>query len=53
MSLSALPFAAMDSGGFAGDTTPELLVRWYELGIFYPFFGNHITLIGRAQQPLV
>jgi alpha-glucosidase len=49
--LSGVPFAGVDIGGFAGDTTPELLVRWYEIGIFYPFFRNHCALMGRAQEP--
>lgn len=49
--ISGVPFAGVDIGGFAGDTTPELLVRWYELGIFYPFFRNHCALMGRAQEP--
>jgi len=49
--LSGVPFAGVDIGGFGGDTTPELLVRWYEIGIFYPFFRNHCALMGRAQEP--
>jgi alpha-glucosidase len=51
MGLSGVPFAGVDIGGFGGDTTPELLVRWYEMGIFYPFFRNHCALMGRAQEP--
>ncbi len=51
MGISGVPFAGVDIGGFAGDTTPELLVRWYEVGIFYPFFRNHCALMGRAQEP--
>lgn len=49
--LSGVPFAGVDVGGFVGDTTPELLIRWYEVGIFYPFFRNHCALTGRAQEP--
>jgi alpha-glucosidase len=49
--LSGVPFAGVDVGGFVGDTTPELLIRWYEAGIFYPFFRNHCALTGRAQEP--
>jgi alpha-glucosidase len=49
--LSGVAFAGVDVGGFAGHTTAELLVRWYEMGIFYPFFRNHCAMMGRAQEP--
>ena len=26
-------------------------MRWYEMGVFYPFFRNHCALMGRAQEP--
>lgn len=51
MGLSGVTFAGVDIGGFAGDTTAELLTRWYEVGIFYPFFRNHCALNGRSQEP--
>lgn len=51
MGLSGVPFAGVDVGGFAGDCSAELLVRWYETGIFYPFFRNHCRLGDRAQEP--
>jgi alpha-glucosidase len=49
--LSGLAFCGVDIGGFAGDSSPELLVRWYETGIFYPFFRNHCRMGDRAQEP--
>jgi alpha-glucosidase len=49
--LSGVPFAGADIGGFGADTTAEMLIRWYELGIFYPFFRNHCIMQGRAQEP--
>jgi alpha-glucosidase len=51
MSLSGVPFCGVDIGGFLGDTTAELLVRWYSAGIFYPFFRNHCALHTRPQEP--
>lgn len=51
MGLSGVPFAGVDIGGFGGDTTAELLLRWYQVGIFYPFFRNHAALDTRAQEP--
>jgi alpha-glucosidase len=51
MGLSGVPFTGVDIGGFWHHTDAELLVRWYELGIFYPFFRNHCALGFRAQEP--
>jgi len=49
--LCGVPFAGVDIGGFAFDTTGELLARWYSVGLFYPFFRNHCALSGRLQEP--
>lgn len=38
MNIAGLPFVGADVGGFFRNPEPELLVRWYQLGIFYPFF---------------
>jgi alpha-glucosidase len=51
MGLSGVPFAGVDVGGFGQDADGELLVRWYQLGIFYPFFRNHCAMGRRAQEP--
>lgn len=48
--LSGVPFAGVDIGGFWDDALPELVIRWYEVGIFYPFFRNHCSLSGRGQE---
>lgn len=51
MGLSGIPFAGVDVGGFGGDCSAELLTRWYETGIFYPFFRNHCKMGERPQEP--
>lgn len=51
LGLSGVSFSGVDIGGFGESATPETLVRWYETGIFYPFFRNHCALFGRAQEP--
>ena len=51
MSMSGVSFCGVDIGGFFGDCSPEMLIRWYELGIFYPLFRNHCWVEGRAQEP--
>ena len=49
--LSGLAFSGVDVGGFGNDCDAELLARWYQLGIFYPYFRNHCAMGGRAQEP--
>jgi alpha-glucosidase len=51
LGLSGVTFCGADVGGFAGDTTPELLVRWYQMGCFYPFFRNHSNMNTARQEP--
>jgi len=51
VSLSGVAFCGVDIGGFGESTDAELLIRWYQLGIFYPFCRNHCALNGRPQEP--
>lgn len=51
MGLSGVAFCGVDIGGFGDDCSAELLVRWYALGIFYPFFRNHCSMYGSSQEP--
>lgn len=53
MGMSGLGFYGCDVGGFSGNCTPELLVRWTQLGAFYPFFRNHSAIGSRNQEPWV
>ncbi len=48
LSLSGVPFVGADVPGFLGEPSPELLVRWTQLGVFYPLFRNHS---GRGTPP--
>ncbi len=51
LGLSGMPFVGTDLGGFGGDTTPELLVRWVQAGCLSPLFRNHSALGTRRQEP--
>ena len=51
LSVSGLAMCGSDIGGFGSDTTPELLVRFYEGAVFVPFFRNHSAMGTRRQEP--
>ena len=51
LSLSGVPFCGADVGGFLGNASPELFVRWLQFAAFTPFFRNHSNLGTRDQEP--
>ncbi|WP_051962567.1 TIM-barrel domain-containing protein [Mesoaciditoga lauensis] len=51
LGLSGVPFCGTDVGGFGGNATAELLIRWTEMGVFFPFFRNHSAIGTRHQEP--
>lgn len=53
LGVSGMPFAGADVGGFFGDPSKELLTRWYQTGIWYPFFRAHAHIDSRRREPWV
>ncbi len=51
LGLSGFAFGGTDVGGFGSDTTPELLIRWFQVGCFSPLFRNHSALATLEQEP--
>ncbi|PTA67730.1 glycoside hydrolase family 31 protein [Deinococcus arcticus] len=51
LGLSGVPFVGADVGGFGGDSTGELLVRWYQAALGYTFVRNHAALGTADQEP--
>jgi alpha-glucosidase len=51
LGLSGVPFAGADIGGFFGNCEPELLVRWMQLGAFYPFARGNSAKGTLPQEP--
>lgn len=49
LGVSGQPFVGADVGGFQGDSSPELFLRWVQYAALTPFFRNH-NEIGYADQ---
>lgn len=51
MSISGYSFVGSDIGGFIDHPTPELYIRWIQLGIFHPFCRTHSSGDHGDQEP--
>ncbi|MFD2614897.1 glycoside hydrolase family 31 protein [Paenibacillus gansuensis] len=51
LGLSGIPFTGPDIGGFAHHTTADLLTRWTQMGVFFPYCRNHSVLDSVRQEP--
>jgi alpha-glucosidase len=51
LNLGGFFFTGADVGGFCGDSSPDLVARWTQLGAFTPLFRNHSTKGSRDQEP--
>ncbi|KAJ2501003.1 glucosidase II, partial [Coemansia sp. RSA 2052] len=51
--VAGMHFVGADVGGFFGNPTPELMTRWYQLGIWYPFFRAHAHIDTKRREPWV
>ncbi|KAH9965438.1 glycoside hydrolase family 31 protein [Russula dissimulans] len=49
--IAGMSFAGSDVGGFFGNPQPEMLVRWYWVGAFSPFFRAHAHLDSKRREP--
>jgi alpha 1,3-glucosidase len=52
LSISGQSFAGADVGGFDGDPTSELFIRWHQLGAMaYPFYRCHSASGTKRREP--
>ncbi|RDY08316.1 putative glucan 1,3-alpha-glucosidase, partial [Mucuna pruriens] len=51
LGLTGMSFSGADVGGFFGNPEPELLVRWYQIGAYYPFFRAHAHHDTKRREP--
>ncbi|KAL2521192.1 putative glucan 1 [Forsythia ovata] len=51
LGLTGISFSGADVGGFFGNPDTELLVRWYQVGAYYPFFRGHAHHDTKRREP--
>ena len=51
LGLSGVPYTGSDTGGFNGDPSPELFVRWFEMSSHMPFFRTHSAVFTKRREP--
>ncbi|MBO5278989.1 MAG: alpha-glucosidase, partial [Lachnospiraceae bacterium] len=50
LNMCGFLYAGADLGGFGSDTTRDLVLRWFALGVFTPLMRNHAALGTREQE---
>jgi alpha-glucosidase len=53
MGVSGVPYVGMDIGGFMGNPSPELFIRWLNLAVYSPLFRNHTHIGYNSREPWV
>lgn len=51
LGISGIPFAGTDIGGFSGEPSSELYLRWFQMAAFHPFFRTHSSLTTPRREP--
>lgn len=52
-SLSGMYYGSCDIGGFQGTPTKEMLVRWFQAGLFFPIMRSHSNIGTTARFPFL
>ena len=51
LNMCGFLYTGADLGGFGSNTTEDLVLRWYALGVFTPLMRNHAAFGTREQEP--
>ncbi|KAM0016122.1 putative glucan 1,3-alpha-glucosidase [Helianthus debilis subsp. tardiflorus] len=51
LGLTGITFSGADVGGFFGNPDTELLVRWYQVAAYLPFFRGHAHHDTKRREP--
>ncbi len=51
LSMCGHYFSGSDIGGFSGNPSAELYLRWFQLSSFFPFFRTHSAISTKRREP--
>ncbi|MGW7354192.1 glycoside hydrolase family 31 protein [Streptomyces sp. NPDC054784] len=51
LGLCGVPYSGPDVGGFTGTPSPELYLRWFQLGAYLPLFRTHAAKLAGRREP--
>ncbi|MEU1405265.1 glycoside hydrolase family 31 protein [Streptomyces sp. NPDC005728] len=51
LGLCGVPYSGPDVGGFDGSPSPELYLRWFQLGAYLPLFRTHASTRAGRREP--
>ncbi|MGK5631555.1 glycoside hydrolase family 31 protein, partial [Streptomyces sp. URMC 123] len=51
LGLCGVPYSGPDIGGFTGSPSPELFLRWFQLGAWMPLFRTHAAITAGRREP--
>ncbi|QNP73912.1 glycosyl hydrolase [Streptomyces roseirectus] len=51
LGLCGIPYSGPDVGGFDGSPSPELYLRWFQLGAYLPLFRTHAAIRAGRREP--
>jgi alpha-glucosidase len=51
LGITGMAYVGVDIGGFSGNPTPELMVRWNALGTYTPMYRNHAIQDSEYREP--
>ncbi|MFD7033176.1 TIM-barrel domain-containing protein [Streptomyces sp. NPDC059917] len=51
LGLCGVPYSGPDVGGFGGSPSPELYLRWLQLGAYLPLFRTHAAIWAGRREP--
>ena len=51
LGLCGVPYSGPDVGGWDGSPSPELYLRWYQLGAYLPLFRTHAAIDAGRREP--
>ncbi|MBE9168947.1 glycoside hydrolase family 31 protein [Pleurocapsales cyanobacterium LEGE 06147] len=51
LGLSGIPYTGPDIGGFQGNPTAEIYLRWFQMATFLPFYRTHSSTSVEPRTP--